>query len=206
MGTNYYAYKKPTQAARKHLCQLIETSDDYQSIKNEVYKMYGEVKYDFDENGLVGGVVHLGKMSYGWKFLWNCNWRKVYHGHSELVEVEGGVKHYTWVEDPPTVSKIYDLTKESISEFVHRDDIEIYDEYGEKQDKDEFLKMAFDLTQGRWDSISYYESQIKKGKKPYLGFHNEYVRFLESQGLKMSYTYNDFYSDGLRFSTSLDFS
>jgi hypothetical protein len=45
--------------------------------------------------------IHLGKRSSGWKFLWQANY------------------------------DYYDTTKESIDKFLRRDDVELYNEYGE---------------------------------------------------------------------------
>ena len=74
MGTNYYARIIPTKERKEKLKELID-SDDFRAIKEEIENLYGnytdrESSYE-DPN--VRGIIHLGKRSGGWKFLWNPN-------------------------------------------------------------------------------------------------------------------------------------
>lgn len=203
MGTNYYARIIPTKERRKELCNLIESSKDYKKILNEVRSTFDIVERDYDTEGLIGGVVHLGKRSGGWKFLWNPNCYVFHNGHME------GTKY---VQDPSTLYYLYQLTKEGIKKFIDREDIEIYDEYGDQQDKELFFEMALDWTTWKseeaWDSKSYdeYEKKNTPNYNPLI-CRSELIDLLKRDGYIMnSYTQSDFYSDGLRFSTSTEFS
>lgn len=200
MGTNYYARVIPTKKRKQELCDLINKSSDFEDIINEINKTYGNFEYYVKPSG---GVIHLGKRSAGWKFLWNPNIWIEHTGH-----MEGG----KYIPDPPITYEIYPLTKEGIKNFIDREDIEIYDEYGEFQDKEEFFDMAINWTTWRereaWDSKSYEEYELLQNSnyRPYI-CSGEYIDILKSKGYKMiSDTNSDFYSDGLRFSTNNQFS
>jgi hypothetical protein len=219
MGTNYYARIIPTKKRRKEICSLINTSENFDKIKSEVTKTYGSVFYNYETSTMDGGEIHLGKRSVGWKFLWNPNWYKIRQGHSEKINLEDGHSKYEWVEDGYKVAKFYDLNKKSIKKFIDRKDIEIYDEYGEKQDKDEFFKMALEWVtwkdadgneQEAWDSDSYSNWELKENPNVNRNFlygkGTEYTKFLEDEGFKLSETKHDFYSDGLRFATFTEYS
>lgn len=121
MSTNYYARIKPKKDDKDKLIKAI-IDDDYETVDRLHSQMYvGEVGYyDYDKtnNGLCG-VVHLGKRIDGRPFVWDAN--------------------FDYDKSP----KFYDLTKTAIKEFVHRDDVIVYDEYSETLDKDKFLDMAF---------------------------------------------------------------
>lgn len=67
MGTNYYAYIIPSKERKKELCEAIE-ANDFHLIQQLTNEMYGRLERNFD-NELIGGEVHLGKASGGWKFL-----------------------------------------------------------------------------------------------------------------------------------------
>ena len=215
MGTNYYARIIPTKKRQKELCNLIKTND-FDKIQEEIGKTYGSydmVSYDTP----VGGVVHLGKKSYGWKFLWNPNAYIKRNGHMEWTTNEDGGKSGTFVEDPSELVYVYPLTKNGIEKFISKKNIEIVDEYGEIQDKKEFLEMAYGWTKVKnengeeeeaWDAKSYeaYERSKNASYYPYV-CRGEYINMLIQAGYRMgSYTNSDFYSDNLRFATSTDFS
>jgi hypothetical protein len=97
---------------------------------------------------------------------------------------------------------------------IDREDVKVYDEYGEEQDKDEFFKDALEwTTQKNWKTGEIkeaYDSATYEAYTPderhYL-LDNEYTRMLEREGFKFaSKTHSDFYSDGLRFASFTDFS
>lgn len=207
MGTNYYARIIPTRERKKQIKKAID-KNDFDEIKHLVNITYSSPEYDYEE-GYTGGEIHLGKRSGGWKFLWNPNWYKIIKGHTEWEEFPGG-KSGHWVNDGYDVFKYYDLTKKSIKKFIFRKDIQIYDEYGEKQDKRKFWKMAlhwgYDKDDIGYDGDAYEKSKNQLDKETRSIHYNEYCKFLESCGLKMSISCTDFYSDGLRFATSTDFS
>ena len=123
------------------------------------------------------------------------------HGHEVLLEEYPGYKRWGWESEPDTLFQLYPLTKQGITDYVMQSDIEIYDEYGEKQDKKEFLDFAFNKE--GLNSKSYYE---KYQERPVLISKSELINMLISEGYDIQYPYHDFESDGLRFATSNDFS
>ena len=206
MGTNYYLRKIPSKERKKELYDAIG-ANDYSLIDKLKVEMYNSIQLD-DNNNIIGGEIHLGKRSGGWKFLWNPNIFMIRSGH---MEDYNGRRIY--VPDPSIPKYTYPLTKKGIKEFIDREDVEIYDEYGEKQDKEEFWNMAINWTTWKdhetgevkeaWDADSYDKEFPKENK---FSCQNEYTDFLESLGYKLSFYKADFYSDGLRFSTSTEFS
>ena len=195
MGTNYYARIIPTKERKKEIITAV-LNDDFPLINKLIDETYGSPAAE--EYELTGGNIHLGKASVGWKFLWNPNIYKLSNGHLE----EGNV----WVIDDPTILQFYELNKKSITDFVNQDNVLIYDEYGEQQDKKEFLEYAFN--KDGWDSESYYkwEREQYPERKNFWNYKTNYVEFLISLGYKMNEGYSDFYSDGLRFATYTEFS
>lgn len=123
--------------------------------------------------------VHIGKRSGGWKFLWNSN-----------------------LNEP-----IYDkLTKKCISEFLHRPDVKIYNEYDEGPiDPDEFMDMALNWCKDGYDGKTYRE-EYRLQYNPCFKLSEHYVKLFNDNGYKVDDYDSDFYSDGLRFSTSFEFS
>ena len=206
MGTNYFAKIIPTKERKKKLHDAIEANDFH--LINKLHKeMYDNIYIDHDSTEIEGGVVHLGKMSAGWKFLWNPNVYIIRHGH--LEDING---RRTWVEDPNTGKYVYPLTKQGLHDFIFREDVLIYDEYHEPQDKKEFWQMAlswgYDRDNKGWDAASYeaYERSKNKNYREYP-ITGELTDFLKSEGYKFTSSSNsDFYSDGLRFAGFIDFS
>lgn len=202
MGTNYYARRIPKREDKEYLKKLID-EDNFFEIKQKVAYMYGN--FELDGNEPSGGVYHLGKRSIGWKFLWNPNIYRIRNWHKD--------KHGEYVSDPDTPYYVYPLTKDGIKDFIDSPDLEIYDEYDEKQDKREFFRMALDWVTWKdyktseiteaWDSDTYKREHPNES---HYSCDNNYTRFLESLGYKLSELKHDFYSDGLRFSTTTDFS
>ena len=209
MGTNFYARIIPTKERKQQIKEAID-NDDFERIKALVNETYSSPNYLYDSGDYAGGEIHLGKRSAGWKFLWNPNWYKLRKGHTESEETEGG-KRYHWVEDGFDVFKYYDLTKESLKNFIDREDVVIYDEYNEKQNKDEFFKMAMEWgyikeNEG-WDGETYEKWEAKQNAKYIPHVHEtEYSKFLEECGFKLSKYKTDFYSDGIRFAAFNEFS
>lgn len=210
MGTNYYARILPSKERKNEIKKAID-DNDFNKIKQLIDKTYGSPYYDIDEGSFSGGVVHLGKRSIGWKFLWNPNWYKKTKGHIEEKVNGNGSKSIHWVCDGYDVFKYYDLTKESIKAFINREDVEIYNEYDEKQDKKEFYEMAmnwgYDKDNEGWDGDSYEEFEKKQNSRyTPMDYKTEYCDFLTELGFKLNKYNTDFYSDGIRFSTSTEFS
>ena len=207
MGTNYYARIKPSQFDKDCLKKLID-DDKYEALSLLYSKVYGSLEYDYADEMFNGGYVHLGKRSYGWKFLWNPNIFIKRNGHNVKIEHKDGTIEKSWKIDPSELIYFYPLTKEGIKAFIDRDDVIILDEYDELQNKEEFWNMAFNWGYEK-DDIGYdagtYEEKYPEEKKYVCD--SELIKLLEKEGYKFSsVTKSDFYSDGLRFSTSTDFS
>lgn len=236
MGTNYYARIIPSKKRMENLKELISTGN--LKITDEVQEMYGEYVAGESE---AGSLIHIGKKSGGWKFLWNPNVSNVWADSMKLDK-----------ENKPvyTLHKIYDLTAKGIMKFLQRKDVVITDEYCEidtidgliaardnpdnDPDKtsvynfDQFWKLSYidggkkDLFDGKtYDEYSeMMYNRISKGdtegmskfdidtyKYPRrLHYYPSELAWLEQQyGYKLT-SYGDFYSDGLRFATSVNFS
>lgn len=210
MGTNYYARIIPTKERKKELHDAIE-ADDFPLINRLTREMYSSIERNLDAYWdaveLIGGVVHLGKASSGWKFLWDPNIFVLRNGHMEDVN---GIRKY--IPDPNTALYTYPLTKKGLKTFIDREDVLIYDEYDKLQNKEEFWKMAlewgYDKDNIGWDSASY-EAWEEKNNKNYRTYPitGELTDLLRSEGYKFtSSSHSDFYSDGLRFAGFIDFS
>lgn len=188
MGTNYYALKHPDKDLKEALHKAID-EDDYNEIKRLYQKGYEELQY-FDGE-FQGNEIHLGKRSVGWKFLWDPNMYLYYKNGYEK-----------------NVKYLYQLNKDSIHKFIFRDDITIVDEYDEVQNKEEFWDMALNWNQpDGWDSDSYnaWERQRNPNYIPHI-YNIELANYLSILGYKLSKSRADFYSDGLRFATNINFS
>lgn len=179
MSTNFYARVIPTADEKQELIDAIN-NDDAKLVEELSQALYG-TRDEYNQ----GKRIHLGQRACGWKFLWNPNVIQIWD--SEAC-------NYKW-------DYIYPLTKEGITNFVSRDDVVITDEYGEVLSAEEFLDMAFNWcldgidskeyhTNPKYDASSYYRNYEECQKWRELGYEVEYY---------------DFYSDGLRFSTSTSF-
>ena len=197
MGTNYFGRILPSKERKKELHDAIEAGD-FSLISRLKAEMYDSIQLD-DDNELIGGQVHLGKSSGGWKFLWNPNVFAIRKGH-----LEDGPTGRKYVPDPSIPKYLYPLTKEGLHDFIFREDVLVYDEYGMKQDKEEFWKFALEWGQSDgWDAASY-EKEYKEHIYPVTG---ELTDLLRQEGYKFtSYSNSDFYSDGLRFAGFTEFS
>lgn len=211
MGTNFYARIIPSRQRKEEIKKLID-SNDFKAITEAVKDTYGTFE-TYVDTALVQGEVHLGKRSGGWKFLWNPNMHIIRNGHLEEQEIEKGHTFSRYIPEPNTAFYVYPLTKQGIKNFIDREDVEVFDEYGDKQDKEEFFDMAVnwvtwkDHKTGKikeaWDSKTYHEET----KERIYTCDNELVRYLSEHGTEfISESRTDFYSDGLRFATIIDFS
>lgn len=197
MGTNYYARIIPSKERKKELHDAIE-ADDFSLISRLKTEMYDSIQLD-DDNEIIGGKVHLGKLSHGWKFLWNPNVFVIRQGH-----LEDWLTGRRYVSDPSIPKYFYPLTRQGLHDFIFREDVLVYDEYGEEQDKKVFWKDALEWGQPEgWDAAGY-EKEYKEHIYPITG---ELTDLLRQEGYKFtSYSNSDFYSDGLRFAGFTDFS
>ena len=183
MGTNFYARIIPSEKAKQELIDAIN-NDQYDVIEDLASELYGAR----NEYSGLGSRIHLGKRSGGWKFLWNPNVVKVWD--SDACEYA-----YNYV---------YPLTKDGLMKFIMRSDVEIYDEYGEKWDNWEFFNEALNWCKDGLDSKEYQTNpKYASSRGTYYPDH-ERNNFWRALGYEPEYY--DFYSDGLRFSTSVSFS
>lgn len=200
MSTNFYALKLPTMERKKELTELLN-SDDFNNILSEMDTTFGDFQMDGDVP--IGGKIHLGKRSAGWKFLWNPNIYCIKHGH---------MVNSFWTWEPNTYFSLYPLTVNGIWNFINNPNIIVINEYNEIQDKEKFFDGALKWITWKgkpaWDSKSYAEWERSHGNQyDCIQYKNDLVDHLISEGYKMiSESCTDFYSDGLRFSTSTKFS
>lgn len=196
MGTNFYARIIPTKERKEELKRLID-EDKFREIVDEVSLTYSEPgQYEWR-----GGIIHLGKRSGGWKFLWNPNVWKVNNG-----SYDSETKRYvsSW-----ETRQYYDLTKEGILGFLVRPDVRLYDEYEEEYpDKEAWFKETVERDSLLWQGTEPMldgEMYYKKYPREHQYYDHERDNFWRSLGYQPT-GYYDFYSDGLRFSTSVEFS
>ena len=193
MATNYYAQRMPTIERKRELVDLILIEKNYNRIISEVMKTFG--LYGVDVSGepkANGGIIHLGRMDKpNGRFLWNPN---VYIFNELKSRYEGAVEvQYTEIVS----HMLYSLNKTGIETFIKRPDLNVYTEYGEWVDKDEFLKMAFEFDD--WDEeetklyneLQYPDEELKKE--------------LKRLGYNVKKDSSIFYNDGLMFLATQDF-
>lgn len=183
MGTNFYARILPKKEDKQELIEAIN-NDNPDLVEELTQELYGTR----NEYSGIGARIHLGKRSGGWKFLWNPNVIKVWD--SDACEYA-----YNYV---------YPLTREGITNFVMRDDVEITDEYDKAQDSAEFLEMAFNWCKDGLDGKEYQTNPMYAADRGTYYPDHERNNFWRALGYEPEYY--DFYSDGLRFSTSVSFS
>lgn len=192
MGTNYYARIIPSKERKEHLKQLID-ENKFNEIQEEVNLMYGS-----DTQYSNGAVIHLGKRSAGWKFLFN-----------------------------PNFEKYYPLTKEGLMNFLKRDDVIIYSEdfvynngvYEYTDDPDgcnkngeylwtpeQFMNMALNWNKDHGLTGKEYEEDDYAKKYGY-GSYKRYGDDREQYWIDKGYEpeYFNFFNDGMRWSTSCEF-
>ena len=201
MGTNFYARIIPKEGDKQKLIKMIQ-DDDFNNIADFASELYNER----NEYTRKGNVIHLGKRSCGWKFLWNPNVIRYCDGY-----IDPETKEFVpvWKYD-----QIYPLTKQGITDFCNREDVIITDEYGETFSAEEFLEMAFSWGQPDGWTGKTYEEDPKSGPSSYRNYYwsDKYQRGMHSQADEMWFDlgyiveYYDFEADGLRFSTSINFS
>lgn len=180
MGTNFYGRIIPTADEKQKLIDAIN-DDNVSLVKELSQKLYGSMDGYTESN-----IIHLGKRSGGWKFLWNPNVIEVWDNESQDYKPK----------------YIYPLTKKGITDFCMREDVIIYDDGYTKWDPKEFLEMSFNWCINGLDSTEY-QTNPKYNAPTFYG-DNERQQLWKKLGYKVDYY--DFYSDGIRFSTSTSFS
>lgn len=189
MGTNYYARILPNKKKKEYLKKLID-DDKFDKIQETVQEMYGDSgEY---ENG---AVIHLGKRSGGWKFLFN-----------------------------PNYERYYPLTKKGLLEFLQRDDVIIYSEYfSEDNGVYEYTDDPDDTSNDKeylWTPEQFMDMALNWGKEDgycletyYAKDHNGLPSYIledpfKSYWIKKGYNpkYHEFFNDDMRWSTCCEFS
>ena len=97
-----------------------------------------------------------------------------------------------------------DLTRKGIEDLIYREDIIVYNEYGEIEDKKKFLEMAFNWDVDGWDSNSYREEHPNETRWSMQERQNICKHTLELLGRKTKPVFDsiyqtDFKNDGLRW-------
>ena len=198
MGTNFYARIIPKEEDKQKLLDAIN-NNQYDVIEDFTSELYGKR----DQYYRRGNVIHLGKRSCGWKFLWNPNVIKYVDKYNRRNKKYIPVYEYDYV---------YPLTKQGITDFCNRKDVIITDEYGERYTPKDFLEMAFSWGQPDGYTGKTYE-EAHKEDSTYRNFYwsKKYKRGMHTESDEMWFDlgyiveYYDFESDGLRFSTSINF-
>lgn len=180
MSTNFYARIIPTADEKQELIDAIN-NDDAKLVEELIHTLYG-TRCDNNQ----GKRIHLGKRSCGWKFLWNANVIRIWDPIACA---------YQW-------DYLYPLTKEGITKFVNRDNVIITDECGVVLTPEEFLDMAFNWCTDGLDSKEYQTNPKYDAPR----YYHDYVNEEKWRELGYEVEYYNFYSDGLCFSTSIEFS
>lgn len=158
MGMNYYVRRIPTKEDKTRLYEYIEKFPSKEELVHmidenrleELKNVFEDAGYDvprlYDE---VRQMVHIGKSSYGWQFLWAHN------------------------------PEYYEDTLESIKTFATTPGWEIVNEEHEILSWAEFIEHIGNKiykTDELWDLPSYYEHERKEGKRYYQpGIDTEYT-------------------------------
>lgn len=200
MGTNFYARIIPKEDEKNELINKI-VNNQFDEIVDLASELYGER----NQYTRKGNLIHLGKRSCGWKFLWNPNVIKYCDGYIDPETIEY-VPVYKY-------DQMYPLTKQGITDFCNREDVIITDEYGEQYTPKEFLEMAFSWGEPDGYTGKTYEESHKEDSC-YRNYYwsDKYQRRMHTKDDEMWFDlgyiveYYDFEADGLRFSTSINFS
>ena len=185
MGTNYYAKYIPilTDEEKDEYKKSIEDIDEKKIV--EVLDKIRKPK-DFPEwlkNYVEDGLIHIGKKSCGWSFCFNP---QCYVGYDKIPH------------------KLYsEFTKEKIKEFLLNDKLLLYNEYDELIDKNEFIEDY--INNNNPDDYNIVNNYYKEDGLNRT-YHNNLIDYLKTlKGITFTKNYYDFFSEGLRFSTSTEF-
>jgi hypothetical protein len=196
MSCSYYLRRKPDKEKLKELTELMFGDDTLEHVV-EVQKLfdelYGDMWFNSEKNCLDGCGVKIGRYTGGWKFLWHPLVFQRNNFHFERVKTENGEIIRAVYDDPTFYCFWGELTRDAITSVIMDDNNFVYDEYGQLQDKNEFLNMAMN-TQG-YDDDSYFKEHPEQYR------YKDYLRaeMFRKFGCDAHYGKGDFYSDGLRF-------
>lgn len=155
--------------------ELDELDDVLATIKSDILG-YGEINWNTQERleEISHRCIHLGKSSGGWQFLW---------------------EHHD--------GKYYDVTLESIKEFLAREG-EIFDEYGNEFSAKEFIE---EIECKLYKSEKYCNAELFHKERPNEPYYSCTPKDVEIRGkVYKSDKFLEFENDGLRFSATGDFS
>lgn len=110
MGTNFY-YKKPIpEEKQKEMKDLITEDPNLQKLKDAL------------ENIEQNNIIHLGKRSAGWQFLWNLNNEKWYKANLNSIKAFLGTGG-GWIENEyGEIFTIKDFLDNEIGNSMYRDE------------------------------------------------------------------------------------
>lgn len=201
MGTNFYLRKKPLVEDVQKLKGYIDTWN-IPAISELTQILYGTFsKYNYESRN----VIHLGKRSVGWKFLWNPNVYVKDKGHYD------NEKH-KWISNKELV-KFYDLNRKAITEFLkeecekgaiivseyYNDDLKNTDEI---YSVEEFLEMSMN-----WEGYTSKTYRLEHPEKNSFFTSSEWNKEFGEFGLSTDdLRDSDFIRDNLRFATAIEFS
>ena len=118
----------------------------------------------------------------------------------EIGHRAGGWK-FSWY---PFNIYLKDLTRKGIEDLIYREDIIVYNEYGEVEDKKKFLDMAFNWYVDGWDSNAYQDEHPNETRWSMLDRQNRCTQQLKMSGHTVKPVFKnmyqtDFENDGLRW-------
>lgn len=156
----------------------IPTEDDIQKIGElSTQRLFDELQNYLAE---MNEEIHIGKRSRGWKFLFN-------HQNGEYFDPRHQESLKAWLDDPH---------------------YKIIDEYGEEYTFEQFWQMIRDWDanpRNKWDSTSYNEYERSRGNYYDTTCSRDIANRIHGMfGVRP--LYYDFWLDGLRYSTSTEFS
>lgn len=166
MGTNYY---------RKHIISEEELNKAHKSLDQYINGKMCESEFTEIINNIIQEI-HICKMSYGWKVLFDHNW-----------------------------GKLYDIGKKGLEDFLNEPNTYIENEYGDKYTAEQFweiVKQHNDNPKNKYTSKLYRELN----NEPVDYYCREYVERCKKELQIDCGRESDFEVDGLRFAVFSDFS
>lgn len=153
MGTNFYC---------KHIITQIEHNELEEKLAKRQYEEVKKLINAYEQP------YHIGKRSCGWQFFFQANDYTEQHGEYHVVDKEALVP--------------WDANEQSIKTYLSRNDVRIYDEYGNEYTFDEFwnneIKDCLYRDETHINILDYFEKH--KDRKKYGDHMNEF----ENDGLR----------------------
>lgn len=222
MGTNYYLRIPPTAKRKKQLKKAIDNDNysDIVSLVESTYQSPGEYNPERVKNGNFG-LLHLGKRSGGWRFLWNI------HVYKQIVKVG---KDYQ-----QSIYEFYnDYTPKGIyTKLKSFKDAYIVDEYNIDapplsgyipQNESELVKDPAYLDKyehsGQWTIEGFMQMATQWGEEYtidnqytqredqyyYLDHEPDWHNIFTARHPNAIYRYGDYWLDNMRFASTVCFS